>query len=570
MSDQPLTRIAASLGPDEVAGRSFPVTRRGFDQDAVRRFLEEAAGAIRDLREREADIGARLVEAERRAASPVLDEETLTAAVGAETAKVLRTAHEAARDVIARAEARAAELVTEAGGVLAERTREAEAEARALSARARAEAAALLESTTAECRAMVDEAREARRRILADLAERRRGLHLQLEQLRAGKDALVEVVDATARSVDDVRGRLADAEAYARVAADRVGDGAYGHDDVTLDGLLEEARSLPTVENGEAAEIDVEVADAVPPDGATRRSRSAAPANAVDDLFAKLRAARTTAPASTGGPADEAAAVAAEAPPVLDEDRAGPDAAGPDRAGPDGVSDDEAHAAPVSDADADVLARRDEVVAPVHAELSRVVKRELRSGQNELLDALRNLVRGAATDDLIPGDDAAGRLAASATPALLAAWCAGEQAAGGSQSSEAGEVGGDAAAVAARELAEAVVSSIRRRLDGALARAEDIAASTEVVGAAYREWRGERVEDLVSDYLARAYAEGVLAGAGEDAHVRWVVDDGADHCPDCDDNALAGPLRSGEAFPTGQVHPPVHAGCRCLLVVSRD
>ncbi|HUY29371.1 MAG TPA: DivIVA domain-containing protein, partial [Acidimicrobiales bacterium] len=266
MSDQPLTRIAASLGPDEVAGRSFPVTRRGFDQDAVRRFLEEAAGAIRDLRAREADIGARLVEAERRAASPVLDEETLTAAVGAETAKVLRTAHEAARDVIARAEARAAELVTEAGGVLAERTREAEAEARALSARARAEAAALLESTTAECRAMVDEAREARRRILADLAERRRGLHLQLEQLRAGKDALVEVVDATARSVDDVRARLADAEAYARVAADRVGDGAYGHDDVTLDGLLEEARSLPTVEDGEAAAIDVEVADAVPAD----------------------------------------------------------------------------------------------------------------------------------------------------------------------------------------------------------------------------------------------------------------------------------------------------------------
>ena len=50
--------------------------------------------------------------------------------------------------------------------------------------------------------------------------------------------------------------------------------------------------------------------------------------------------------------------------------------------------------------------------------------------------------------------------------------------------------------------------------------------------------------------------------------LRWVVHDVDGPCPDCDDNALAGPTPRGEAFPTGQLHPPAHAGCRCLLVTS--
>jgi hypothetical protein len=37
-------------------------------------------------------------------------------------------------------------------------------------------------------------------------------------------------------------------------------------------------------------------------------------------------------------------------------------------------------------------------------------------------------------------------------------------------------------------------------------------------------------------------------------------------CPDCDDNALAGPVTKGQPYPTGQPHPPAHPGCRCILV----
>ena len=61
------------------------------------------------------------------------------------------------------------------------------------------------------------------------------------------------------------------------------------------------------------------------------------------------------------------------------------------------------------------------------------------------------------------------------------------------------------------------------------------------------------------------FARAALGAVPEGTVMRWVVDDDVAECPDCDDNALAGPVPSGEAFPTGHPHPPAHAGCRCLL-----
>jgi hypothetical protein len=66
--------------------------------------------------------------------------------------------------------------------------------------------------------------------------------------------------------------------------------------------------------------------------------------------------------------------------------------------------------------------------------------------------------------------------------------------------------------------------------------------------------------------VAAAFARGVLAATPDGVSLRWVVDDGEDRCPDCDDNALGGATAKGEAYPTGQIHPPAHPGCRCILV----
>ena len=46
----------------------------------------------------------------------------------------------------------------------------------------------------------------------------------------------------------------------------------------------------------------------------------------------------------------------------------------------------------------------------------------------------------------------------------------------------------------------------------------------------------------------------------------WSLDDAEGACPECDDNALAGPVPRGDRYPTGHRHPPAHDGCRCLLL----
>jgi hypothetical protein len=80
----------------------------------------------------------------------------------------------------------------------------------------------------------------------------------------------------------------------------------------------------------------------------------------------------------------------------------------------------------------------------------------------------------------------------------------------------------------------------------------------------YREWKVQKVERLAVHYLIAAHERGGFLAHPEGTPMRWLVDDDGP-CPDCDDNALAGPTPRGEAFPTGQLHPPAHLGCRCLL-----
>ena len=104
MPDERLTiSSSARVHPDEVARHTFGTTRRGFDPAEVRSFLEHVARELASA-DREQELRRALTEAETRAANPILDETTLTAALGLETARVLRSAHEAAADLVGRAE----------------------------------------------------------------------------------------------------------------------------------------------------------------------------------------------------------------------------------------------------------------------------------------------------------------------------------------------------------------------------------------------------------------------------------------------------------------------------------
>jgi hypothetical protein len=118
------------------------------------------------------------------------------------------------------------------------------------------------------------------------------------------------------------------------------------------------------------------------------------------------------------------------------------------------------------------------------------------------------------------------------------------------------------------DAAATIVESLRRRLEHAVASSagDEQSVLIEAVGAAYREWKSERIERIAGDVLAAAFARGTWYETPDGTMLRWVVEDTDGPCPDCDDDALAGNLPKGEAFPTGQPYPPAHPGCRCMVV----
>jgi hypothetical protein len=112
----------------------------------------------------------------------------------------------------------------------------------------------------------------------------------------------------------------------------------------------------------------------------------------------------------------------------------------------------------------------------------------------------------------------------------------------------------------ARELVEPLRDRLSRALD-----ADDPTVAAESVRAAYRQSKVQQVEASARHHALAAFTVGAFAATPNEVDLQWLVDDDG-HCPDCDDNALAGPTPKGQPFPTGQLHPPAHPGCRCLLV----
>jgi cell division septum initiation protein DivIVA len=619
-----------SLSADEIARRTFPPARRGVDGEAVRRFLENVADEIRSLNDREAQLRRRVLDAERRASEPpVLDQETLMRAVGAETARVLQSANDAARDVVARAEEAAAEMLADTERVASERAalseeeatalvqgaadeaaaieaaaladaaaiREAaQAEAAVVTGSAQAEAGSLLDATKQQSRQALSEARERRRAVLADLAAQRRALYVQLEQLRSGRDYLVEVVDAVGDAVDELRERLHSAEHDARVAAAQAGDRAENEvlDDVET--LLESdffdradedapyraeaveravaspaaAAEFPPAEFPPAAPefppAEVPTEDETTLDASTLleaalleipapetpalavAAETDVPHRSVDQLFAKIRASREPSPGD-GEPQDDT--------------------------GPEATVETNPPAAPLvavepssSDADAAALGRRAEVLAPVVTRLSRALKRTLQDDQNELLNAIRHASGSPDLETLLPEATQRERYALAASGPLADGWLVGRAWLEPEEPADAVSAATDRGREFGAQLAEELVGLLRHRLSESLSALAEIGdGASDAAGAAYREWKGSRIEGSAGDFATRAFAAGAVV-AGEGVIVRWIVDDGGQPCPDCEDNALAGDQLAGDAFPTGQVHPPVHPGCRCLLVPS--
>jgi DivIVA domain-containing protein len=590
MADTRAPISSSRIATGDIAKHTFATVRRGYDADEVRAYLQSVARSVQSLEEHEQELRTALADAEERAAHPVIDESTLTASLGQHSAQILRHAHEEAARIVAQAQEGAASMLREAHRQVedlqtrteastAERVGEvellvanAENEARAERDRILAQAAAERDAVAAkakeEGRSLLEQVQEARRRVLADLAARRRQMGVQIEQLRAARDEMATSVLGVRDKVDAILVQLQRTDEEARAAAIAVGDQARLHggpateayDQDASEREAEEAGSehadaATSASAGDKADWPATTEDAGSAGHEAEASVLSSPPS-VDELFARIRAGSgpdAAATAGAGQPEATKADAASDAGTAAHGEGKADGEAKADGADGAGEADGDGDAGP----DAVLAARRDDLLGPVTARLTRSVKRALGDDQNRLLDALRS--SSATSDDAVVGNEeqhVAG-YAAAARGHLAEAFAAGVTFAGGDPASVAV---GDTVEQATAGLAHSVVSSLRRRI------AEGGDDMSDRVGVAFREWRGERVESVVGDYATQTFSAAVRATAGDEQPVRWVLT--AAGCSDCDDNVLAGDVAKGDTFPTGHAHPPAHPGCRCLITTE--
>ncbi len=272
----------------------------------------------------------------------------------------------------------------------------------------------------------------------------------------------------------------------------------------------------------------------------------------VDELFARIRADR----ADTTVKAIE---TLSESPAPVDAEPEATDAV---------AAEDEPEQAR-SDADEQLLHRRDEVIDPLATQLSKKLKRLLQDEQNVVLDRIRTC-RGKVTAEAVLPD-----VATHGAPYRDEAMKTLEKVerAGAELAATIGPVAGDvppqpdALTALADGLAFELLEPLRQRFERLLSEGadENQATATDAVSSAYREIKARRIERAVGDRLTGALTLGIARALPAGTPVRWLVHDADGPCPDCDDNALAGATALGEEFPTGQLGPPAHPGCRCLL-----
>jgi cell division septum initiation protein DivIVA len=535
------------------------VRKGGYDPNEVRIHLESIAREMGHLEARIRELQDQLSEAQRRAANPVIDEATLAGALGAQSAAILRSAHEEAARVTAEAQERSAHVFTEGQQRSSAHLIEAQERAAALIAEAESTASqidhdarlaaerlvesakvngeALVEGAREQGRAIVEQSYDARKAVLNDLAVKRKALQIQIEQLRAARDVLATFVSSVQDQVEGVLSGINNSDDVARTAALEAlrlrPNVPEPSEEEVLAGTplrqvaepkLREVSSTPTETKARprrAPKDDVVLADVTE---VSMIDDDGSGTDVVNEIFARLRKA------------------------TLEERGAAPV---PKRAAP-------APAKPVT-ANGELFARRDEALAESLAALTRKVKRALQDDQNIMLERLRD-VKAMITTELEDEHEQRARYADAAINALSDSAVAGVQFAKDEAGVSGGSVDGAALDDCAADLAVTIVLALRKRIltDGS-------GDGPDRANAAYKEWRGARVERLCTDAARRAFEIGVVA-ASKGRHVRFFVAPNDAPCDMCAMDAASGERPAGENFPSGSAFPPLHAGCACAVI----
>ena len=620
--------------PAAVGSAQFNVSRKGYDQGEVRDFLRMVSAELARLQEREKFLESEMRAMQTRGLSDpgVLDEATVTALLGEETARVLTVAREAAQQMRDRAAETAERIVREASAEVARLREQAEIESSRRRSDAATDSESEIELAKQQGREMVNEARAYREKLLNELAVRRELARQQIEELIRSRDRLKAAFERASLAASGVVGDLTDFDEAAEEFQQAVPvvietkpisvieprndsptnvlpfDREKFEDDATesvneranelvnkpvaepeiLEPVVEAENivpviqdSAPTIADEQPAESDdghrakivqmfgrtsrrlhpstetPEVDQTAPtvPEAKTPEAKTPElikkiepKKSSVDDLFAKLRQAGAENVASSVKTVKDSSHKTTEKPKKAVE---------PPK--------------PI-EPDLKMFERRDSALIAVDEMLVKKLKRVLADEENAMLNYLQSKKAQVALEKVLPSFENQLQTFVEATSKeLIEAAMSGAQSLSKSLKSDLRKKISNATVmqVLSKKLADDIVYPLRERIQKCVESSDGSASEmSSLIRSTYREWKMKQVDKIVGDISRLAYSRGAYLVLETGVKVCWMVDPNGPPCADAEDNSLAGEVNCGEKFPTGDEHPVIHAGCKCLVVPS--
>jgi hypothetical protein len=593
-------------------------------------LLRGVSAELARLQERERFLESELRAMQTRGLSApgAIDEEMITALLGEETARVLTTAREAAKQQIARAAETAERLVREASSDAARIRQEAEIESSRQRNDAVADVEAEIELAKQQGREMVIEAREYREKVLSELARRRELAREQIEHLIHDRDRLVAAFDRARLAANDVVGDLTEfdelSEEVARISGlstpvdatapiffdhtkdpDAIPQSSESIEVEKVVGVIAESIDSTTIETAEIFEtteilevVEVleveEVTEEIPdttvvamheaPAGMSEHPSSEPPAQEhiaeVVQLFGKKRKEAEAPQATT-----EVVEPQVEVVEVV-ETKKQPIAATPQKKSVDDlfarlkqtstaeVARTTKPKVVVPKVDQGVFDHRDEVLEPILVLITRKMKRVLADEENSMLTYLQGKKSVVALEKVLPvADEHLQMYVEALAEDVISAAMAGAQSLSKSLKADLRKRVTRSAVmqVVSRTMDESTIRPLREKIQRAVEQSNgDKDEMSSLIRSVYREMKMQRVEQQVSDIARMAYSRGAYLVLDQGTKVCWMVDPNGPSCADAEDNSLAGSTDLGSDFPTGHIHPTAHAGCRCLIAPIGD
>jgi hypothetical protein len=237
------------------------------------------------------------------------------------------------------------------------------------------------------------------------------------------------------------------------------------------------------------------------------------------------------------------------------------------------LDEDDSQAAPETPSappalDDSPFGQREAAVVPLIVAAARRIKRILADEQNEVLGLMRTAQSVSSVEDLVADVTAHTTRYVDAMMEELS----GAHAAGAEVSDRpAAKMGSSDLARITSFVADGLVEPLRSRLDRAVLDGGGDADDTiRRVRAVYREWKTQHIDQHLEDVMRLAYGLGVLANVPAGTKMCWNLDPHGEHCPDAEDNSLAGAVAAGDPYPTGHTFAPAYPGCRCLVLPAAE